>query len=110
MQCASLSTVSFTGPCRRRPSRGPVDVRLGSGCDVRLLSSLRHEPGSWEWAFAPQSPRTEPDVVNLGFVVSHPTPREGADALRRMTARAQGADGHGTPRVEDPLLQGAEQR
>ena len=59
------------------------DYGCGRGSDVRLLSALGYVADGWDPAFAPESPRTEADVVNLGFVVNViERAKERADALR----------------------------
>jgi DNA phosphorothioation-associated putative methyltransferase len=81
------------------------DYGCGHGSDVRLLSALRYEARGWAPAFAPQSPRTEADVVKIGFVVNvieHGPER--ADALQAAGRLARRSRGRGTLWVRGPLL------
>ncbi len=46
------------------------DYGCGRGEDVELLTARGFTCGSWDPAFRPDSPKSEADVVNLGYVIN----------------------------------------
>lgn len=53
-----------------RPGETFFDYGCGRGADVAAVRTLGYEAGGWDPAHAPEGPRAEADVVNLGFVIN----------------------------------------
>lgn len=71
-------------------TRTIFDYGCGKGDDVRILRLNSIDATGWDPHFAPQAPKIQADVVNLGFVINvieDPTERE--QALRHAYALAR---------------------
>lgn len=70
-------------------ARSIFDYGCGKGDDVRILRHNGIEAKGWDPHFAPDTPRTQADIVNLGFVLNViEDPTERAQALRNAYALA----------------------
>jgi DNA phosphorothioation-associated putative methyltransferase len=66
------------------------DYGCGRGDDIRLLRHNGIDATGWDPHFAPDAPRTEADIVNLGFVLNViEDPTERTQALRHAYALAR---------------------
>jgi DNA phosphorothioation-associated putative methyltransferase len=66
------------------------DYGCGRGDDIRLLRQNDIDATGWDPHFAPDSPRTETDIVNLGFVLNViEDPTERTQALRHAYSLAR---------------------
>jgi DNA phosphorothioation-associated putative methyltransferase len=66
-----------------------LDYGCGLGDDVRLLQRHGYQANGWDPYYAPDGPRTNHDIVNLGFVlnvIEHPDER--AETLRAAFSMA----------------------
>lgn len=64
-----------------------MDYGCGHGDDVRFLEERGYECAGWDPAHAPDGPRREADIVNLGYVVNViEDPSERREVLRRAWA------------------------
>lgn len=72
-----------------RPGVSVFDYGCGQGDDLRALGTAGVEAVGWDPHFAPESPRHETEIVNLGFVLNViEDPVERADALKGAWALA----------------------
>jgi hypothetical protein len=70
-------------------SRTLFDYGCGKGDDVRILRHNGIEAAGWDPHFTPAAPRTQADIINLGFVLNViEDPVERAQALRAAYALA----------------------
>ena len=75
-----------------RPGVSVFDYGCGQGDDLRALATSGVEASGWDPHFAPEAPRVEADVVNLGFVLNViEDPRERREALASAWALARDA-------------------
>ncbi|MET3761880.1 DNA phosphorothioation-associated putative methyltransferase [Sphingomonas sp. UYEF23] len=72
-----------------RPGVTVFDYGCGQGDDLRALAAAGVEAVGWDPHFAPEAPRHEGEIVNLGFVLNViEDPVERADALKGAWALA----------------------
>lgn len=93
----ALSRTNFSAPVQLLLRHGMLkaghtffDYGCGRGGDVDGVKALGFESTGWDPHYAPEEPRVEADVVNLGFVINViEDPAERIEALTRAFALAR---------------------
>lgn len=93
----ALSRTSLSAPMQMlirtgllSPGTSIFDYGCGKGDDVRGLSAEGYDAAGWDPYYAPDQPRRDTDLVNLGFVINViEEPLERAEALRSAATLAR---------------------
>jgi DNA phosphorothioation-associated putative methyltransferase len=68
------------------------DYGCGHGMDIEALQGLGYTISGWDPAFRPKAPKTEADIVNLGYVLNViENPRERIEAIKGAFALTRNA-------------------
>ncbi len=68
------------------------DYGCGRGDDIRMLKKKGYDVGGWDPYHAPDHPKSEADIVNLGFVINViEDPEERTETIERAWALAKEA-------------------
>lgn len=68
------------------------DYGCGHGMDIEALQGLGYTISGWDPAFRPKAPKTEADIVNLGYVLNViENPRERIEAIKGAFAITRNA-------------------
>lgn len=68
------------------------DYGCGHGMDIEALQGLGYTINGWDPAFRPRAPKTEADIVNLGYVLNViENPRERIEAIKGAFALTRNA-------------------